>query len=114
MFKILLLRVSTLAGPGAEVGGQNYHFPDNNIFLVFCPYDANKVQVASEECECSEQDSLRCQLGETCVKPPVDTGVEDTGIGGTDDVSSNTNVWYLSGIVSSTVFKSTTTSSWRS
>ena len=92
MSKRLLLRVSTLAGPGAEVGGQIIqHFPNDNIFLVFCPYDANKVQVASEECECSERDSLRCQQGETCVKPSGDTGVEVTGSGGTDDVSSNTN-----------------------
>lgn len=32
LFKILLLRVSTLAGPGAEVGRQNDLFPDD-IFL---------------------------------------------------------------------------------
>ena len=47
--------------------------------------------MASKECECSEQDNLRCQQGETCVKPSGDTGEEGTGSGGTDDVSSNTN-----------------------
>lgn len=47
--------------------------------------------MASKECECSEQDNLRCQQGETCVKPSGDTGVQGTGSGGTNGGSQNTN-----------------------
>ena len=34
------------------------------------------MKVTDKECECSEDDSLRCQEGETCVKP------RDTGASG--------------------------------
>ena len=40
------------------------------LHLEFCPYNPNKVEVVADnwECECDEQDSLRCQSGESCVK----------------------------------------------
>lgn len=62
------------------------HFFSTTIFfLVVCPYDENQVKVTDKECLCSEQDSLKCQQGETCVKPrPSDTGggIKDGGVSG--------------------------------
>ena len=44
------------------------------------------MKVTDKECECSEADSLRCQEGETCVKPRV-SGV--SGNSGNIGVSGN-------------------------
>ena len=65
----LLLKVSTRGGRGAEVR-LDHQFPQFiSLFLVLCPYDEYEVLVTDKECECSEVDSLRCEEGETCVKP---------------------------------------------
>ena len=98
MFKTLLLRVSFLARSGAKVGRQkevSLHFFLSTYFvLVFCPYDENQMKVTDKECLCSEQESLTCKQGETCVRPrPSGTGgdIKDGASGFGDIGGSESN-----------------------